>query len=183
MLAIAGERTRCCAELDICYVHGNCEHLDFLDAGSFDVVVSNMVLMDLADHRAALQGFYRLLVADGTLVFSISHPCFTTPGCGWVKDESGAKLHWKVDRYFEEGPHEQPVPQEAKEGLILFHRTLSSYVRALLHTGFDLLDVVEPKPAEEMLQEYPRFRDDLRMSHFFVFKARKRARPVSDATR
>jgi SAM-dependent methyltransferase len=182
MLAIAEERTRDRAVLGIRYLHGNCEHLDFLDAGSFDVVVSNMVLMDLADHRAALQGFYRLLVEGGILVFSISHPCFTTPGCGWIKDENGAKLYWKVDRYFEEGVHEQPVPQEAAEGLILFHRTLSSYIVALLRTGFELLDVVEPKPAEEMMVEYPRFRDDLRMSHFIVFKAQK-ARSSSSEVR
>jgi hypothetical protein len=39
--------------------------------------------------------------------------------------------------------------------------------------GFELLDVVEPKPAEEMLERYPRFQDDYRMSHFIVFKARK----------
>jgi 2-polyprenyl-3-methyl-5-hydroxy-6-metoxy-1,4-benzoquinol methylase len=83
MLAIAGERTD--PELDIRYRHGNCEHLDFLDAGSFDVVVSNMVLMDLADHRAALQGMHRVLVEGGILIFSILHPCFVTPGCGWVK--------------------------------------------------------------------------------------------------
>lgn len=173
MLVIAQERTRDRAVLGIRYLHGNCEHLDFLDAGSFDVIVSNMVLMDLADHRAALRGFYRLLVEGGILVFSISHPCFTTPGHGWVKDENGAKLYWKVDRYFEEGAYEQPVPREAKEGLVLFHRTLSNYVRTLLHTDFDLLDVVEPKPTEEMLQEYPHFRDDSRMSHFIVFKAQK----------
>ena len=55
----------------------------------------------------------------------------------------------------------------------MFHRTLSNYIRTLLKTGFELLDVVEPKPAEEMLSMYPNFRDDLRMSHFVVFKARK----------
>jgi 2-polyprenyl-3-methyl-5-hydroxy-6-metoxy-1,4-benzoquinol methylase len=60
MLAIAGERTD--PGLGIRYLHGSCEQLDSLDAGSFDVVMSNMVLMDLPDHRAALQGFYRLLV-------------------------------------------------------------------------------------------------------------------------
>jgi SAM-dependent methyltransferase len=171
MLAIAGERTD--PALGIRYLHGNCEHLDFLDAGSFDVVVSSMVLMDLADHQAALRGFYRLLIEGGILVFSISHPCFTTPGCGWVRDGDGAKLYWKVDRYFEEGPCEQPVPKDAEEPLILFHRTLSNYIRRLLRTGFMLLDVIEPKPAEEMLDRYPHFRDDLRMSHFIVFKAQK----------
>jgi ubiquinone/menaquinone biosynthesis C-methylase UbiE len=96
MLAIARERTD--PALDIHYLHGNCEHLDFLDARSFDVVVSNMVLMDLADHKAALKGFYRLLVEGGILVFSILHLCFHTLGCGWVRDSNGTKLYWKADR-------------------------------------------------------------------------------------
>ena len=172
MLAIAAERTD--PALGIRYLHGNCEHLDALDAGAFDVIVSNMVLMDLADHVAALQGFYRLLTGGGILVFSISHPCFTTPGCGWVRDENGSKLHWKIDHYFREGPVEQPPLPGAEEGTLLFHRTLSNYIRTLLRTGFDLLDVIEPQPAEEMLSTYPRFRDDFRMSHFIVFKAQKR---------
>jgi len=180
MLAIAGERTD--PALGIRYLHGNCEHLDFLDAGSFDVVVSSMVLMDLANHKAALKGFHRLLVERGILVFSIAHPCFTTPGCGWVKDSDGTKLYWKVDRYFEEGPCEQFVPEGAEKGLLLFHRTLSNYIRTLLRTGFTLLDVIEPKPAEEMLDRYPHFRDDFRMSHFIVFKAQK-ARSSSSEVR
>jgi SAM-dependent methyltransferase len=171
MLAAAGERTD--PALGIRYLYGNCEHLDFLEAGSFDVVVSSMALMDMADHEAALKSFHRVLVERGILIFSISHPCFTTPGCGWVKDEAGEKLYWKVDHYFIEGPCEQPVPKGAQQGTILFHRTLSNYIRTLLRTGFALLDVIEPKPAEEMLSAYPRFRDDLRMCHFVVFKARK----------
>jgi SAM-dependent methyltransferase len=177
MLALAEERTD--VALGIRYVHGNCERMDFLDASSFDVVVSNMVFMDLADHRAALEGICRLLVEDGILIFSICHPCFITPGCGWVRDSDGTKLYWKVDRYFEEGAHVQPVPIGAEEGLILFHRTLSNYVRTLLSTGFALLDVVEPKPGEEMLRTYPGFRDDFRMSHFIVFKAQKTQRASS----
>ena len=172
-LAIAGERTRDRAALGIRYLHGNCEHLDVLDDGSFDIVVSNMVLMDLSDHRAALEGFYRLLVGGGILVFSIAHPCFAAPVHGWVRNENGAKLYWMTDHYFEEGAYEQSVPADSEVGLILFHRTLSNYVRTLLQTGFVLLDVVEPKPAEEMLEPYPRFRDDLRMSHFIVFKVQK----------
>jgi len=80
-----------------------------------------------------------------------------------------------VDRYFFEGAFEQAWPSNAGEGLLLFHRTLSTYLNALLNVGFELLDVVEPKPSEEMLSRYPEFRNDLRMSHF-VFKAIKAAR-------
>jgi ubiquinone/menaquinone biosynthesis C-methylase UbiE len=171
MLAIADERTD--PALGIVYGHENCEVLEGLAAASFDVVVSNMVLMDLPDHRAALASFYRVLDDKGTLVFSISHPCFTPPDCGWVRDSDRNKLHWKVDRYFEEGPYEQRVFAEAGNRPLLFHRTLTNWLRTLRETGWELLDVIEPKPSEEMMVRYPKFRDDLRMCHFIVFKARK----------
>jgi hypothetical protein len=132
------------------------------------------MLMDLADYEAALSSMHRALVDDGILLLSISHPCFTTPDCGWVRDDEGYKLYWKVDRYFVEGAYEQPVLFDAEEGLILFHRTLSTYLRTLLRMDFALLDVIEPEPAEEMLAQYPRFRDDIRMSHFIVLKLQKR---------
>jgi len=171
MLAIARERTK--PALGIRYVHGNCENMDFLDIESFDIIVSNMVLQDLSDHKAALRSMYRVLVDRGHLIFSISHPCFSTPNSGWVRDNRGEKLYWKVDKYFEEGAFEQAWPPNTGEGLLLFHRTLSTYLKALLNVGFELLDVVEPKPSEEMLSRYPEFRNDLRMSHFIVFKAIK----------
>ena len=172
MLTLAKERTN--AALGIRYAHGSCEDLSFLDVGAFDVVVSNMVLQDLPDHQAALNSFHRVLTGNGLLVFSISHPCFGTPDCGWVRDGERNKLYWKVDRYFIEGTYEQLVPRGAEDPVLIFHRTLSNYILTLLRTGFELLDVIEPKPAEKMLEQYPEFRDDLRMSHFIVFKARKR---------
>jgi SAM-dependent methyltransferase len=157
------------------------EDLGFLDVGAFDVVVSSMVLQDLPDHQAALESFHRVLTDGGLLVFSSSHPCFTTPDCGWVRDEDGNKLYWKVDRYFVEGTYEQMLPRDTEDPVLIYHRTLSNYIRTLLRAGFELLDVIEPRPAEEMLERYPAFRDDLRMSHFIVFKARKRqdGRPLA----
>jgi SAM-dependent methyltransferase len=173
MLALAEERTD--PALGIQYKHANCEVLDGLASGSFDVVVSNMVLMDLPDHRAALTSFHRVLAQEGALVFSISHPCFATPDHGWVRDQNRSKLYWKVDQYFCEGPYEQLLlPADVGHRPLLFHRTLSNWLRTLRETGWELLDVIEPKPSEEMLARYPRFRDDLRMSHFIVFKTRKR---------
>jgi ubiquinone/menaquinone biosynthesis C-methylase UbiE len=147
--------------------------MSFLRAKSFDVVVSNMVLQDLSDHRAFLQSIHRVLASKGVLVISFSHPCFITPDCGWVKNENGRKLYWKVDRYFSEGAYESPFPPREGAKLIVFHRTLTEYLRSFLISGFRLVDMVEPKPAEDMLSRYPGFRDDFRMSHFIVIKARK----------
>jgi SAM-dependent methyltransferase len=178
MLAMARERTD--PALGIRYLHGNCEHMDFLDPDSFDLVVSNMMLMDLADYEAALFSMHRALVDDGILLLSISHPCFTTPDSGWVRDDKGNRLYWKVDRYFIEGAYEQRVPPDAEEGLILFHRTLSTYLRTLLRMSFLLLDVIEPMPAEDMMDRYPHFRDDVRMSHFIILKLQKQQRATPD---
>ena len=87
MLAIAHDRTD--ATLGVRYIHGNCEDMSFLEAGSFDIVVSNMVLHDVSDHRAALKSMHRVLVANGILVFSILHPCFSTPIRWWQP------MHWR----------------------------------------------------------------------------------------
>lgn len=171
MLEIARKRTP--EELPIKYIYGNCEDLHFLESETFDKIVCNMVLQDLADYEKALGEMYRLLVNGGLLIFSIMHPCFTTPECGWVKDENGRKLYWKVDHYFCEGAFEQPWPIHAEHGVLLFHRTLQSYFRTIAETGFTIEDLIEPKPSEEMINKYPEFKDDLRMCHFLVFKLRK----------
>jgi hypothetical protein len=35
--------------------------------------------------------------------------------------------------------------------------------------GFSVERLVEPKPSEQVLAQYPAFREDLRMAHFIVF--------------
>ncbi|RCK09638.1 class I SAM-dependent methyltransferase [Bacillus licheniformis] len=59
MLEIAKERTP--DGLHIHYRHGNCEDLHFLDEQSFDIIISNMVIQDLANDEKAFQEMHRLL--------------------------------------------------------------------------------------------------------------------------
>lgn len=169
MLEIAKERTP--ADLPIDYKYGNCEDLNFLEDNSFEYIVSNMVIQDLADYERAFQEMHRLLVNGGYFIFSILHPCFITPGSGWEKNKDGKKIHWKVDQYFNEGAYEQRLGEEGK--MILFHRTLTSYINTLIKAGFILEELVEPKPSKEMLSKYPSFEEDLRCADFIVFKLRK----------
>ncbi len=169
MLEIAKKRT---PSHTIEYYYGNCENLHFLKSQTFDIIVSNMVLQDLADYVGAMKEMHRLLVKNGLFVFSISHPCFTTPDSGWIKDD-GKKLYWKVDKYFDEAPFDQKWPAKARVRVLLFHRTLTSYFKTIKEAGFTIEDIVEPKPSEEMVRKYPDFKDDLRMCHFLVFKVRK----------
>jgi hypothetical protein len=113
---------------------------------------------------------YRLLVDGGLFVFSILHTCFVTPGSGWVKSDSGEKLYWKVDRYFYEGVYEQAFSADRSDRPLLFHRTLTSYVDAIVKAGFRIEAMVEPRPSEEMLKKHPSFAEDLRCADFLVFK-------------
>lgn len=167
MLEIAAERTP--AGVAIRYLHGSCEDLGFLADGAFDVVLSNMSLQDVADYEVALREFARVLRPGGRLVLSILHPCFSAPGCGWIRNYRGDRLLWRSDNYFSEGPYEQPWPLGAPDGVIGYHRTLTSYFAAIRRAGFSVEELIEPKPSDEMLAKYPGFADDLRMAHFIVF--------------
>lgn len=169
MIEIAKERTP--DNLSIDYKQGNCEDLNALEDKSFDLIVSNMVIQDLADYEKAFQDMYRLLEEGGSFVFSILHPCFVTPECGWERTDSGEKLHWNVDKYFYEGAYEQGLGD--KEKILFFHRTLTSYINALIQTGFVIESIVEPKPSKEMLNKYPSFEEDFRCADFTVFKVKK----------
>ena len=166
MLEMAKSRTS--LELDVCYYHGNCESLPFLQAAKFDVVVSNMVIQDLPDYKSSIAEAYRLIKPGGIYIFSILHPCFVAPVGEWVK-EGGQKQFWKVDRYFDGGRFEQ----QSLYSTFFYHRTLSSYVTTILRSGFVLEELVEPKPNLEKLQQYPRLEDGLRIPDFLIFKARK----------
>ncbi|WP_455662819.1 class I SAM-dependent methyltransferase [Pradoshia sp.] len=170
MIEIAQARTPKDSEID--FKQGNCEDLYFLENGHFDLIVSNMVIQDLADYQQAFSEMYRLLAAGGSFIFSILHPCFVTPECGWERAQNGEKLHWNVDKYFYEDVYEQPGLGE-KEKILFFHRTLTSYINTLIQTGFVIESIVEPKPSPEMLEKYPSFEEDLRCPDFIVFKVRK----------
>ncbi|WLR42560.1 class I SAM-dependent methyltransferase [Bacillus carboniphilus] len=153
------------------YQQGNCEELSFLEDASFDLIISNMVIHDLAHFEKAFQEMHRLLVDGGNFIFSILHPCFITPESGWEKTKTGEKLHWNVDQYFYEGVYEQPLGD--KERMLFFHRTLTSYINGLINTGFTLEAVIEPMPSKEMLKKYPSFEEDFRCPDFIVFKVKK----------
>ncbi|MFB4211486.1 class I SAM-dependent methyltransferase [Shouchella sp. JSM 1781072] len=169
MIEIAKGRTP--QHLSIEYKHGNCEDLDFLGDERFDLIISNMVIQDLPNFEKAFQEMYRLLVDGGCFIFSILHPCFITPESGWEKTTDGEKLHWNVDHYFYEGAYEQRLGET--ERMLLFHRTLTTYLNTLIKTGFVLDCIEEPKPSKEMLKKYPSFEEDFRCADFIVFKLKK----------
>jgi ubiquinone/menaquinone biosynthesis C-methylase UbiE len=84
MIQLAQEKEN---PLGIQYLKASWSDLCIVESGSFDVVVSTMALMDGDGYEAALKEFHRVLQTNGSLFFSVLHPCFLPPGYSNVKGQ------------------------------------------------------------------------------------------------
>ena len=84
------------------YRLGRAEQLEF-EAASFDLVVSYLTLVDIADFKTATGEMARVLKPGGSLLVT-NLTGFASAGAerGWVKDAEGRDLHFPVDRYLDE---------------------------------------------------------------------------------
>jgi SAM-dependent methyltransferase len=138
------------------YVDGEAEALPFA-AGAFDLVVSYLTLIDIPDVRRAISEMVRVLSPGGRLLIA-NLTSFNTAGVGngWVKDASGNKLHFAMDRYMEER-----FAWIDYRGIRVLnhHRPLSTYMQLLLGQGLRLTYFDEPIPvpgAPARAQDYGR---------------------------
>lgn len=132
---------------------------------SFDLVVANMALMDIADAHGAVREAARVLAPGGRFVFSISHPCFDVDlESVWLLErgfEAGVGYRTAVYRKVRGYRRERStlVPWILGGGKVVrtrsYHRTLATYVRYLREAGLVLVRMEEPLPEAEMLRESP----------------------------
>ena len=168
MLSEAKSKTKCG---NIEYICMPIEDIDFPEE-SFDVVISSLALHYVKSFEDVLVRVYKCLSKGGDFVFSVEHPIFTAQGPqDWYYDGKGNILHWPVDHYFTEGIRNAKF---LGEEVIKYHRTLTTYLNSLIKIGFEITGVVEPKPAENMLNTVPGMRDELRRPMMLLVSARKK---------
>lgn len=128
------------------YVEGRAEALPFSDA-SFDLVVSYLTLIDIPDIRAAIPEMTRVLKPGGALLIanlnSFNSACADD---GWVKNDKGERLHYRVDNYLTE--HDVWIEYRGIR-IRNHHRPLSTYMQLLLGQGLQLTHYDEPMPTPE----------------------------------
>ncbi len=138
---------------------------------SFDVVISSLALHYVQGYDAVCRKVYGGLKSGGVFVLSVEHPVFTAQGPqDWAYGAAGEKLHWPVDRYFDEGVREAVF---LGENVTKYHRTVAGYVRGLLSAGFALADLVEPMPDAAALADNPDMAEELRRPMMLILAGRK----------
>ncbi len=166
--------------LGIRYLMASGVELPFLDE-SFDFVTAIMSLMDMPEHEKAVREAHRVLKPGGFLQFSITHPCFQTPGWEWLLDESGKRVAMVCRNYFD--PPDDEIEEwifgaAAQQGLRkfripIFRRTLSSWLNLLIDTGFALERLDEPHADAETIKQCPYVADSRIIAYFLIARCRK----------
>ena len=140
-------------------------------AESFDLVFSSLTFHYIQSFDKLIHNIYSWLRPGGMLFFSVEHPIFTAEGTqDWAYDESGEKLHWPVDNYFDEGKRDTVF---LGEQITKYHRTYATYINTLIGAQFKIVEVKEPMPGELMLKDIPEMKDELRRPMMLLVSAQK----------
>lgn len=140
---------------------------------TLDLAVSALAFHYVADFEELCRKIYRWLKPSGVLLFSMEHPIATcSQGFhhGWIKDASGKTVCWPVDCYSLEGKRES---HWFIEGVIKYHRSISTIMNALINSGYTIRAVKEPVASEEDEQQWPVLKEARRRPPFLMVKAVK----------
>ncbi|QDQ03089.1 class I SAM-dependent methyltransferase [Lysinibacillus fusiformis] len=139
---------------------------------SFDCITSSLALHYMSDFHAMIGKITTMLRPNGLIIFSVEHPIATARQEmeRWIYDIDGNRCHYAIDDYQDEGlrKHTWYV-----DGVIKYHRTLSSIINTLLSHGLAIEKVVEPIPDKEAIEKLPSLEKELRRPSFLLVKARK----------
>jgi len=157
------------------YICAPIEDLE-LDDQTFDLIISSLVFHYVEDYGKLIEKVYGLLKDNGQLIFSTEHPIstarkqFNRQMKNWIRDEEGNPLHWAIDDYQEEGKREF---HWLVDGVIIYHRTLSTLINTLVEKGLVIEKIIEPQSTPEGLEKVPLLIQEQRRPAFIVIKARK----------
>ncbi len=154
-------------ESEIEYRESLVEDLELHEA-HFDLVVSSLMFHYVKDLKPVINHIHRWLRRGGMLVYSIEHPltmAIQGKRRGWVEDDAGTKIGWLVDDYSTEGPR---VSRWIVEGVVRYHRTLSTTLNMLTDSGFRIDRVSESHAPEEEEAMHPDLLEE-RMRPPFLF--------------
>jgi SAM-dependent methyltransferase len=137
-----------------------------------------MAIMFIKRYEETIQEVARVLKPQGLFVFSLLHPCFLTPGSGWILEDSpdkkeGNRIGWKTDNYYLRLVYHGVLTVCDTKETYYFCRTLEDYFRALRKGGFVVEDLREPLPPKALMERHPNFKGEEKRSLILVLKCKR----------
>lgn len=128
------------------FMLGNLENLPF-DNEVFEVVLTNLVLIDVENLNLVVSELARVLKKGGRLVMSTLHPCFENPPrtYSWWTEDKKIRIGRVVQKYFDTGLIKDDN-QQMESGQVYqhYHYMISDYLNAFSYAGLTLKKTIEP---------------------------------------
>ena len=153
-------------------------NLEMIKSDYFDLIISNIVLVDIPDYKQTFKELSRVLRHGKRFVWSNTHPIFGRLSSADLRLPSDTprneERYFKViDKYLDSGG--RLVSWRNLNPLWQFDRTLTEYSQALKDAGFVILEIVEPQADLSTVQQNPRFLafTDNRFPFFIIYNCIK----------
>ena len=153
---------------DIEYRRADLEEVQ-LDPATFDVVYSALALHYVERLHELIQRVSDALTPGGTFVTTVEHPIFSAPSRPAFADTDFGRI-WPLDGYLHEGPR---TTDWFVEGVVKQHRTIGTYVQAILDAGLTLTHLEEWGPSDDQVETHPEWAPEQDRPPFLIIAARK----------
>ena len=162
------ERARALSPDDVEFRRADLDTLS-LTPRSFDIALSSLALHYVADVGRLFGMLAQALVPGGQLVFSIEHPVYSAPTSQEFEVSDRGHRIWPLDRYLVEGVRERTW---FVDGVRRQHRTIATYVNAVIDAGFRIDRIAEWGPTPDDIERDPGLRGEFDRPWFLVLAAR-----------
>lgn len=159
------------ALLNIKYINKSMTDLNEITE-KYDVVFSSLAVHYIEDFDKLVTDIYDLLNQGGYFIFSQEHPLTTAllTQNYWTLNEENERIHYNLTTYALEG--ERKVTWIV-DGVIKYHRTMSSIINSLSNAGFIIDKILEPIPGKEIMEQCPSYKKYIHKPDFLLIKVKK----------
>ncbi len=151
-------------------VEYRCFDIDLLDLPpkSVDLVFSSLTFHYVRDLDRLMSTVVDSLAPGASMVFSVEHPIYSAPTSQDLETSDNGDRIWPLDNYLVEG---ERVRSWFVDGVVKQHRTVATYVNALVGSGFVLDQIIEWGPTEKEVEASPELADDRHRPWFLLLRA------------
>ncbi|MBP2637005.1 MAG: Methyltransferase type 11 [Firmicutes bacterium] len=133
------------------------EPLNFIENKSLDIIVSSLTLHYIKDWNLVMSEFYRVLKAEGILVFSVHHPFMDF-------------TYFNRENYFlTEIIEDEWETNTGRVKVQFYRRPLCKIISPTIEAGFIIEKLIEPMPTEQFKELHPKVYERLTRNPQFIF--------------